>query len=885
MVRRYGIREGVLSLLVPAIVYGMMAFVILYSMWPYFYHIKNEAIVVIGIFATWRYGWQILNYIRSVIYSFYYYPLLRRKVASRPAETVYPDHIYIIVASYLESPWVSIEAFQALLSNLADLPCNATIVASTGSDQDDAVIASVYKAHPVSAKVELVLQRQKDGKRIALGHALRAVARRYDDEENSITIMMDGDSYLERKALEKTIPFFSTFQDLGALTTNEVAYINTRSRWYKDWFNLKFGQRHILFQSHALSNKVLTLTGRFSIFRTSIVVREDFIRQIENDILDHWCHGRFRFLMGDDKSSWYYLLKHGWNMLYIPDVICYSLESRDAKFSTVSLSLPFRWFGNTMRNNARALKVGRKKIGTFIWFAILDQRLSMWTSLVGITGAIILSLTKSYIYLPFYIAWVLLVRIIQMSVIALRGHPVSLMTIPLMLYNQWVLSFIKIRSYYHMSDQKWAKGGKTQEGLAARIRHPLAKLIPTYSMLMSFAALLFSLLLAQGAMSLPDHDLLHSKLRSHVVDAGQHGVIADDRRDDAVALNTLIRQLAGRDRATIRLPAGVINLDHNVHLISNISLQGQADTAIVSRIRQPEAAVINIQGEVGHLAGVLAQTVSATDTQIRLDRVHAIKAGDLLLLKQPNDDAFIQRLGSQVWNREYPYLRQILVRVERVDDKTLRLEKPLGLPLTAKDTRVFLTSPVRNVTLKDLSIRQLIGDKGASPDPHRYENTQPDYAVDAISLNWADNIRLKNIRLINSGRHPLSLDSTYDVSIQQLEVDGAWNKGKGGSGYVKLARTYWSTLSHSRIENIRHIVLQWSSAHNVIRDIRTNVDINLHGGHSYDNVVRDINFAIPQAHPWKAITRTPKNAHWAPPDGDNRVMLHTIKSGKHTKDY
>ena len=121
---------------------------------------------------------------------------------------------------------------------------------------------------------------------------------------------MDGDSYLERGLFFKTLPIFCMDRKIGAVTTNELAYINTKSQWYKDWFNLKFGQRHILFQSHSLSRKVLTLTGRFSIFRSSIVVREDFIRMIENDILAHPLHGKFRFLMGDDKSSWFYLLKN-----------------------------------------------------------------------------------------------------------------------------------------------------------------------------------------------------------------------------------------------------------------------------------------------------------------------------------------------------------------------------------------------------------------------------------------------------------------------------------------------------------------------------------------------------------------------------------------------
>jgi len=57
-------------------------------------------------------------------------------------------------------------------------------------------------------------------------------------------------------------------------------------------------------QSHALSGRVLTLTGRMSVFRGEHLTKIDFIRLVEADCLDHWLWGRFRFLSGDDKSTW-----------------------------------------------------------------------------------------------------------------------------------------------------------------------------------------------------------------------------------------------------------------------------------------------------------------------------------------------------------------------------------------------------------------------------------------------------------------------------------------------------------------------------------------------------------------------------------------------------
>ncbi|BAN69253.1 glycosyltransferase [endosymbiont of unidentified scaly snail isolate Monju] len=542
--RRIGNTEGFYSLIVPAIVYLSLAVAILYAMWPYFYHIKNETFIVLGIFASWRYGWAITHYIRAVIYEFFRYPRLRRLTHDLPPDQRYPSHIFFIIPSYREEAWVTLEAIHSLFSNLAEIEITATFIVATGSDEDDKAVYAAYKAHPYHHNVELVLQRQKQGKRIAMGHALRALARRYDGDYNSVTIFMDGDSYLPPRSLAIALPFFTRFRDLGAATTNEAAFINTRSLLYKEWFNLKFGQRHLLFKSHALSNKVLTLTGRFSMFRTAIIAQEDFIQQIENDYLDHWMHGRFRFLMGDGKSTWFYLLKHGWNMLYLHDVIAYSLESRDDSFLKISMSLPYRWYGNTLRNNLRALKLGWRRTGLFIWWCIFDQRINMWTGLAGITGATILSLSKSFIYLPFYIAWVLIVKTLQTSVIALRGHPVSLLTIPLMLYNQWIGSLIKIKASFHLADQSWSKGGQKQSSQQDHIAvpHPLPPLMPDLTMLVSVLLFFYVMLLAEGALELPrwPHARAFAAGNHVEIDLTLYGVVADDGKDDSAAIRRVL---------------------------------------------------------------------------------------------------------------------------------------------------------------------------------------------------------------------------------------------------------------------------------------------------------------------------------------------------------
>jgi mannuronan synthase len=889
MLKRFGRREGSQSVIGPGVFYLALAISIGYSFWPYFYFVKNETLITIGLFATWRYSWQVNHYLRALYYRFVTYRRIRRRVQAAARDGVFPEHIFFIIPSYNEEPWVSVETFFSIMSELNRIPSKATLIVATGSDGDDAVISAAYRAHPCHFKVDLVLQRQRRGKRIAMGHALRAVARRYNDKgldaTNSVTIFMDGDSYLESGLFAKTLPLFCLDGALGALTTNELAYINTRSQWYKDWFNLKFGQRHILFQSHSLSRKVLTLTGRFSIFRSSIVVREDFINQIENDILIHPIHGKFRFLMGDDKSSWFYLLKHGWDMLYVPDAICYSLESRDASFIELSTSLPYRWYGNTMRNNGRSLALGWRKVGLFIWICILDQRLSMWTSLVGITGATILAIFKNPVYFPIFIAWILIVRTIQMTVIGFNGHPVSILTIPIMLYNQWVGSIIKIRAFFHLSDQKWSKGKTRQDssGDSIQIPHLLARFLPRLLMTISYAAFFFVLLLTEQVVMLPSVHALQRPAaagsggaqQTQVIEAADCGVIADDGLDDGRIINELIA--AAAEGSIIQLPPGTLDIaDPIVVSRSNISIRGsgQERTVLLSRMRASAGAVVEVAGGFGRKLGPLAADAPIRSSIIEFqDTDHPIEPGDILLLRRPNDESFFDSIDSRRWRKDLPIIRQSMVQVTDYRNRNLiYLDQELDIDYPGRQTTLIKPDLVRGVSISDLTIMQDIPGQQVEAVKHLYENPFPDYQLDLLRFIWTAGCTVNNVSLLWAGRHSLVFENSFGNTARDLTVIGAWNKGKQGSGYIRFARAFKCRLSDSLVKDIRHITLQWSSAYNVLENIRSSVDINIHGGYPHHNLISRIIFTIPAEHKWEPITQAPLDAGWAPPNGPgNRI--------------
>jgi len=887
MLRRFGRKEGIQSAIGPCIFYLALSLAIGYSCWPYFYYVKSETLITLGLFTMWRYSWQVTHYIRAIIYHFYTYKKLSKRVKVAAENGVFPAHIFFIIPSYNEEPWVSAETFFSIMAELNAIPSSATLVVSTGSDEDDAIISKVYQAHPARYKVELVLQRQSRGKRIAMGHALRAVARRYNDKQledgNSVTVFMDGDSYLETGLFAKTLPIFCMDRKIGAVTTNELAYINTKSQWYKDWFNLKFGQRHILFQSHALSRKVLTLTGRFSIFRSSIVVREDFIRMIENDILAHPLHGKFRFLMGDDKSSWFYLLKNKWDMLYIPDGICYSLESRDARFVELSTSLPYRWYGNTMRNNGRSLALGWRTTGLFIWICILDQRLSMWTSLVGITGATVLSIFRSFVYLPIYVAWILIVRSIQMAVIAFNGHPVSIITIPIMLYNQWVGAVIKIKAFFHLSDQSWSKGKKKQDasGDSIPIPHALAKFMPRFQMIASYAAFIFALLISDQVLTVPDiHALQAAQLTkgpstSTVVNAADYGVIPNDGLDDSAVINKLIAEASSN--TIIQLPPGKIDVQQTITIKrSNITLKGSGreETILQASLKTPAEAVILVAGSFGRRLGQIREDANRGYSVIEFaGNGQHLENGDIILVRQDNDEEFFDEINSQHWRKDSPIIRQSMFEVlDFRNDGLIYLDRSLDIDYQKGKAVVIKPELVRNVSIRDLTIIQSIPGQNIENVQFRYENLFPEYAVDQVKFIWTAFSRIQNVALLQAGKHALVFENSYGNKARNLNVIGAWNKGKQGNGYIRFSRTFKSSLRDSLVKDIRHITLQWSSAYNTFENIHSFVDFNVHGGYSHNNFISNIVFTIPPEHKWQPITRTPNNASWAPPDGPENVF-------------
>jgi glycosyltransferase Alg8 len=276
-----------------------------------------------------------------------------------------PAHAYFMVTTFKIEPR-SPRGSTARSSRRRPSPgAGATIVASVVDGADLRIIRELFaRVAGVGAGVKLVIdQIPGTGKRDAIARSLRILAREAP-RARDILIFVDGDSCVPLDLVERTAPFFIDPR-VGALTTDEAVEI-LDAPLFRDWFDLRFMQRQVMMCSMALSGRVLTLTGRMSVFRADLATDPSFIRQVQQDFIEHWRLGRVTFLTGDDKSTWYWLLSRGYLMTYLPDLRSVSMETQPHPgFLESAVTLMKRWFGNMMRTNGRALGLGPRRIGLF----------------------------------------------------------------------------------------------------------------------------------------------------------------------------------------------------------------------------------------------------------------------------------------------------------------------------------------------------------------------------------------------------------------------------------------------------------------------------------------------------------------------------------------
>ncbi|HUR41950.1 MAG TPA: glycosyltransferase family 2 protein [Verrucomicrobiae bacterium] len=416
----------------------------------------QKFLMILGALGVWRYGLGMVHFSRAMLFLHVAFPRARAR-ARELGEAALPSHAYFLVTSFRIEATTTADVYRAAIAEAIGCGRPATVVASIVELADERLIRTLWRRMNPPERVQLQIVRiPGTGKRDGLAHGFRAIART-NPATDAVVAVIDGDTVVRPGLIRDCAPFFKLFPSVGALTTNEFCDVEGRPIM-RSWHQLRFAQRHLNMCSMALGKHVLTLTGRMSLFRAPVVTDPEFIDDVQNDHLDHWRLGRFKFLTGDDKSSWYSLVRHGWDTYYVPDVAIDTLEHPPHKsFFTSSRMLMFRWYGNSLRQNYRAVKLGPKTLGWFTYYVLWDQRVTMWTSLFGITAAIIASLKYGATVLIAYFVWVGMSRLYLTLILIASGHKVGPLYPILLYYNQILGALIKVRVFFNLDQQSWTR--------------------------------------------------------------------------------------------------------------------------------------------------------------------------------------------------------------------------------------------------------------------------------------------------------------------------------------------------------------------------------------------------------------------------------------------
>jgi glycosyltransferase Alg8 len=206
-----------------------------------------------------------------------------------------------------------------------------------------------------------------------------------------------------------------------------------------------------------------------SVVRGQHLVEPAFSALIENDGSTHWLWGKYRFLSGDDKSTWYYLLKERAEMFYVPDALTITIEYIQGSAAVRMKENLRRWSGNTLRNGARAIALGPKTTGFFIWWCLIDQRIAIWTMPCGLVITLLLSVKLPAFFLT-CLLWFAFTRLCLASVLFYHARRIDMGFPFLLFFNQFVTSLIKISILFRLPQQCWQNRGGQNIGFNRKDR-------------------------------------------------------------------------------------------------------------------------------------------------------------------------------------------------------------------------------------------------------------------------------------------------------------------------------------------------------------------------------------------------------------------------------
>ncbi|KAB5588575.1 hypothetical protein CTheo_7981 [Ceratobasidium theobromae] len=155
---------------------------------------------------------------------------------------------------------------------------------------------------------------------------------------------------------------------------------------------------------------------------------------------------------------------------------------------------------------------------------------------------------------------------------------------------------------------------------------------------------------------------------------------------------------------------------------------------------------------------------------------------------------------------------------------------------------------VHHVGIENLYMTQEVDGLTPEAATRYYGNMSPEQSMSGIVFRFARDSWVRNIQTFMTGSHPIATEAAKNIQIQDNYFDGAWNKGKGGNGYLRGSRVWDSLYFNNTLRNLRHITMQWSAMGNVILLNNMTNDMNLHGGWEGYNLFELNYVSVPYSH-------------------------------------
>ena len=400
----------------------------------------------LGMIGIWRHSWGLVNFLRAILYR---HQTLRK---DRPLARGHYS-LSILLPVYNQSDDMLWAVAAGIVEGVRSVSGRVLVVCAYRSEDQKELLSKAIQCE--SDIVIRFVQQIGLGKREAMADAMSLMRSSFPTTKGSFTLLMDGDTILTSNAIQRSIGELQANPRTGAVCVNEVPLVKGNTLFVA-WRWLRSVQRNHIMSSFALSRRVLVLTGRFSMYRSEILLQAEVINRIRKDYLLR--NDQFiSLLTGDDKTTWLEVLRRGYDTRYLPDAYIFPIEEQDTNKSFVreTIALTTRYSGNMARANLHvdAWRGSRGKL--HFRYGLLDQRVSMWTSLLTPLVLALSLLFDSFDVFILVLTYALLIKNLQALALVASGSAYDPYFPYLIFYNQVMTSAVKIFTFAFLHRQKW----------------------------------------------------------------------------------------------------------------------------------------------------------------------------------------------------------------------------------------------------------------------------------------------------------------------------------------------------------------------------------------------------------------------------------------------